>query len=43
MISTEIEISLDAKWTRGGQIAIRQSGPLPLTILSMAWEGEMGG
>ena len=43
MISTEIEISLDAKWTRGGQIAVRQSGPLPLTILSMAWEGEMGG
>ena len=42
MTSDEIEIQLDPKWTRGGQIAIRQTDPSPITILSMTSEVEVG-
>ena len=41
MVDDEIEIQLDASWSRGGQIAIRQSDPTPITILSMSWEGKV--
>ena len=40
--SDEIEIALDASWTRGGQIIVRQSDPSPLTILSLTLEVEFG-
>jgi len=42
MTSDEIEIQLDPKWARGGQIAIRQSDPSPISILSMTVETEIG-
>ena len=40
--SDEIEIALDASWTRGGQIIVRQTDPSPLTILSLTLEVEFG-
>jgi len=40
MMTNEIEIVLDPKWSRGGQIAIRKTDPSPITILSLVWEGE---
>ena len=42
LVSNEIEISLDASWTRGGQIVVRQTDPSPLTILSLTTEVEFG-
>ena len=41
MVTDEIEIQLDSDWSRGGQIAIRQSDPTPISILSMSWEGKI--
>jgi len=40
--SDEIEITLEASWTRGGQINIRQTDPSPLTILSLTLEVDFG-
>lgn len=40
MTTDEIEIALDSKWSRGGQLAMRKTDPSPITILSLAWEGE---
>ena len=40
--SDEIEIALDASWTRGGQVIVRQTDPSPLTILSITSEVEFG-
>tara|TARA_R110000765_G_scaffold221139_3_gene325004 strand:- start:816 stop:3371 length:2556 start_codon:yes stop_codon:yes gene_type:complete len=42
LVSDEIEISLDASWTRGGQVVIRQTDPSPLTILSVTSEVDFG-
>jgi hypothetical protein len=42
LASDEIEIALDASWTRGGQIIVRQTDPSPLTILSITAEVEFG-
>jgi len=43
LISTEIEIMLEPSWQAGGQIYVRQSDPLPLTLVSMTVEAAMGG
>ena len=43
LISTEIEIMLEPSWQQGGQIYVRQSDPLPLTLVSMTVEAAMGG
>lgn len=43
LISTEIEILLEPSWQQGGQIYVRQSDPLPLTLVSMTVEAAMGG
>ena len=42
LASDEIEISLDASWTRGGQVIVRQTDPSPLTVLSITSEVEFG-
>jgi hypothetical protein len=41
--SEEIKIPLEPKWQTNGQVQIRQSGPLPLTVVSMALDTAVGG
>lgn len=41
--SEEIEISLTPSWQDGGQVFIRQSKPLPLTVLGLTVEVALGG
>jgi hypothetical protein len=43
LASDEIEISLTPSWQQGGQIYLRQSDPLPLTLVSMTVEAAIGG
>jgi hypothetical protein len=43
LISDEIEMTLEPSWQSGGQIYIRQSDPLPLTVVSLTVEAELGG
>ncbi|WP_343684003.1 hypothetical protein [Asticcacaulis sp.] len=43
LVSDEIEIVLDGEWQEGGQICIRQSDPLPVTIVSVSAEVSIGG
>ena len=43
LTSDEIEIVLSPSWKAGGQIYLRQSNPLPLTLISMTMEVEVGG
>ena len=43
-VKTEsVEVVLDTGWRDGGQVFIRQSDPLPLTIVSLTLEVEIGG
>lgn len=42
MVTGEIEIVLDAAWGDSGQTFIRQSDPLPLTLVSMTVEVAIG-
>lgn len=39
----EIELALSPSWSRSGQIVVKQSDPLPLTIVSLTQEVEVGG
>jgi len=41
--SEEIPIVITPSWSDGGQVFVRQSDPLPLTIVSMTLEVAMGG
>lgn len=41
--SQDIEVNLYADWTDGGQIYVRQSDPLPLTIINLSFEAAIGG
>jgi hypothetical protein len=41
--SEEIQIMLTPTWADGGQVYVRQSDPLPLTIVSMTLEVAIGG
>lgn len=43
MVSDEIEIALPNSWTSGGQVCVRQSAPLPLTVVSMSLEASTAG
>jgi hypothetical protein len=43
LVSDEIEIVLEPSWQQGGQIYVRQSDPLPLTLVSMTVEAAIGG
>ena len=42
MISEEVEMNIESKWQRDGSVHIKQTDPLPLTVLSMALEVETG-
>lgn len=42
-IEDEVEIVLDNAWSTGGQVFIRQSDPLPLTLVSATIEVAIGG
>jgi hypothetical protein len=39
----EMSINLTGAWTDGGQICVRQSDPLPLTVVCVTAEVELGG
>lgn len=39
----EVELSIDASWNQDGAVCVRQSAPLPLTVLSMTLEVQTGG
>ena len=41
--SDEISITLTPSWQSGGQIFVQQLDPLPMTIVSMTVEAELGG
>jgi hypothetical protein len=41
--SDEIELTLTPSWAAGGQVYVRQSDPLPLTVVSLTVEVAMGG
>jgi hypothetical protein len=41
--SDEIEVAVTPSWGSGGQIFVRQSDPLPLTIVGMTLEVSVGG
>lgn len=41
--SEEIEIVTTADWTDSGQLAVRQSDPLPLTVVNVTMEIAVGG
>lgn len=41
--SDEIEIMITPTWAQGGQVFIRQTDPLPLTLVSMTMEVAVGG
>ncbi len=41
--SEEMSINLSPSWGDGGQVCIRQSDPLPLTIVCLTVEVELGG
>lgn len=43
LITDEIQITLEPSWQSGGQIYVRQSDPLPLTLVSMTVEVSVGG
>lgn len=43
LASEEVEIMVSPAWANGGQIYIRQSDPLPLTIASLTMEVALGG
>lgn len=43
LISDEIEIVLEPSWQSGGQVFVRQSDPLPLTLVSLTVEADLGG
>ncbi|WP_443747242.1 hypothetical protein [Asticcacaulis solisilvae] len=42
-LTGELEITLDGGWSDGGQICIRQSDPLPVTVVSLTAEVQIGG
>jgi len=41
--SEEISLTLSPAWGQGGQIFVRQSDPLPLTVVSLTAEVALGG
>jgi hypothetical protein len=42
-ITGEIGIAINPSWQNGGHVCIRQSDPLPLTVVSLAVEAEVAG
>ena len=43
LVSEEIDVMITPTWSDGGQICVRQSDPLPLSVLSMVIEVALGG
>lgn len=43
LITDEVEVVSKAAWTSGGQACVRQSDPLPLTIVSIELDYAIGG
>lgn len=43
LVTDEIEIMLEPSWQQSGQIYVRQDNPLPLTLVSMTVEVQLGG
>lgn len=43
LVNDEVEIVLDPAWGTSGQVCVRQSNPLPLTLTSMTQEVAIGG
>lgn len=43
LITDEVPVAVSPSWTSGGQVFIRQTAPLPLTIVSLNAEVEVGG
>jgi len=43
LLTGELDITLDGGWSDGGQICIRQSDPLPVTVVSLTAEVQIGG
>jgi hypothetical protein len=43
LVTDEIEIMLASSWNASGKVFVRQSDPLPLTIVSMCIEAAVGG
>lgn len=43
LISDVVEIVLDGEWAEDGQVLVRQTDPLPLTLVSLTLEVEIGG
>ena len=43
MVSDEIKVSASPAWGSSGQVCVRQSEPLPLTVVSMTIEAAVGG
>lgn len=43
LVTDEIEIVLEPSWQQSGQIYVRQDNPLPLTLVCMTVEVQLGG
>lgn len=43
LVSDEIEVVLDPAWGSSGQVLVRQSDPLPLTVVALTLEVALGG
>jgi hypothetical protein len=43
LVTDEVEITLEGNWGRDGALTVRQSDPLPLTVVSMTYEIALGG
>jgi hypothetical protein len=43
LVTDEISIVVSPAWQNGGQVCVRQSAPLPLTIVAMAVEADAAG
>jgi hypothetical protein len=43
LVSKEIQVNISPSWGDSGQVFVRQSDPLPLTIVSMTLEVALGG
>lgn len=41
--SDEIEVTLSPKWSRGGQLVVQHTTPLPLTVVSLSLDVAVGG
>jgi len=43
LVTGELEITVDPDWSSNGQLCVRQSDPLPMTITSVTFDDAIGG